>query len=317
MSFCGCCSAEALIAGGRIEDAERELARALHLAEQSGTHGRCVDPRARLADLLVRQGRFEEAEQLRPGADGDGWTVRARAVLHLARGEPGAAAVVLERRLRQISRESLLAVTVLDLLVQARLAEGALEAAAEAAGALEAAASSSDVDRVSAYAERALGRVALAAQADGGLGRLERAIALFGRLGMDLEVGRTRLDLARGLRGIDRQAAIAEGRSAMSALHHARAKYERDIAAALLRELGDESRPVAAHQVGELTSREDEVLRLLGEGLTNAEIAGRLFISTKTAGNHVSNILMKLGLRNRSQAAAVARTHLGGERGSG
>jgi DNA-binding CsgD family transcriptional regulator/tetratricopeptide (TPR) repeat protein len=316
MSFCGCCSAEALIAGGRLEDAERELAHALQIAEKNGTRGRCVDPRARLADLLVRQGRFEEAEQLLPGADGDGWTVRARAELHLARGEPGAAKVVLERRLRQIGNESLLAVTVLDLLVQARLAEGDIDAAADAAHALEALVASADIDRVSGYAERALGRVALAAKADGGFERLERAIAVFARLGMDLEVGRTRLDLARGLREVDRQAAIAEGRNAMSALHTARASYERDIAAALLRELGDDSRPLAAHTIQKLTHREVEVLRLLGEGLTNAEIAGRLFISTKTAGNHVSGVLMKMGLRNRSQAAAVARTHLGQEQGT-
>jgi DNA-binding CsgD family transcriptional regulator len=317
MSFCGCCSAEALIAGGRLEDAERDLARALQVADQSGTRGRCVDPRARLADLLVRQGRFEEAEQLLPGADGDGWTVRARAELHLARGESAAAAFVLERRLRQISPESLLAVTVLDLLVQARLAEGDPEAAAKAARALEALGASAEIDRVKAYAERAQGRVASVGRAEDGLERLERALAIFSRLGMDLEVGRTRLDLARALRGVDRQAAIAEGRSAMSVLHTARANYERDIAAALLRELGDESRPIATYQVQELTRREVEVLRLLGQGLTNAEIAARLFISIKTAGNHVSNILMKLGLRNRSQAAARARTHLGQEQGVG
>jgi DNA-binding CsgD family transcriptional regulator len=317
MSFCGCCSAETLIAGGRLDDAERELARALQVAEQSGTPGRCVDPRARLADLLVRQGRFEEAEQLLPGADGDGWTVRARAELHLARGEPAAAGVVLERRLRQVGRDSLLAVTVLDLLVQARLAEGDSESAATAAASLEALATSSDLVRVRAYADRARGRVAQADQPSSGLEHLERAIDRFGRLGMDLEVGRTRLDLARGLRGVDRQAAIAEGRSAMSALHAARASYERDQAAALLRDLGDESRPVASQYVEELTAREVEVLRLLGDGLTNAEIAKRLFISTKTAGNHVSNILMKLGVRNRGQAAAVARTRLGAGQGTG
>lgn len=316
MSFCGCCSAEALIAGGRLEDAERELARALRVVEQTGTRGRCVDPRARLADLLVRQGRFEEAEQLLPGADGDGWTVRARAQLHLARGEPGAAVVVLERRLRQVTRESLLAVPVLDLLVQARLDEGSIDAAAEAASALEALGVSAGIDRATAYAERALGRVALAAQAEGGLERLERAVAIFARLAMGLEVGRTRLDLARALRDVDRKAAIAEARNAMSALHAARASYERDIAAALLRELGDESRPLATQQLHELTRREVEVLRLLGEGLTNAEIAARLFISTKTAGNHVSSVLSKLGLRNRSQAAAVARTHLGQKQGA-
>ena len=59
-----------------------------------------------------------------------------------------------------------------------------------------------------------------------------------------------------------------------------------------------------------LSRRELEVLRLVAEGLSNAEIGARLFISTKTAGNHVSSILMKLSLRNRSQAAAFARTHL-------
>lgn len=49
------------------------------------------------------------------------------------------------------------------------------------------------------------------------------------------------------------------------------------------------------------------MLLLVGEGLTNAEIAARLFISVKTAGHHVSNILTKTGLRSRGEAAAWAR----------
>ena len=48
------------------------------------------------------------------------------------------------------------------------------------------------------------------------------------------------------------------------------------------------------------------MLGLLGEGLTNAEIAARLYISTKTAGSHVSNLLAKLQLRSRQEAAAYA-----------
>ena len=55
-----------------------------------------------------------------------------------------------------------------------------------------------------------------------------------------------------------------------------------------------------------LTRREQEVLALLGQGLTNAQIGERLFISTKTAGHHVSSILAKLHLQNRSEAAGYA-----------
>jgi DNA-binding CsgD family transcriptional regulator len=55
----------------------------------------------------------------------------------------------------------------------------------------------------------------------------------------------------------------------------------------------------------ELTEREIEVLQLLSDGLTNREIAGRLYISTGTAGVHVSNILRKLGVRSRVQAATM------------
>jgi len=62
---------------------------------------------------------------------------------------------------------------------------------------------------------------------------------------------------------------------------------------------------VAADPLG-LTSREVEVLELVGRGLTNSEIAEELFISTKTASVHVSNILRKLGLKSRIQAAALA-----------
>lgn len=61
----------------------------------------------------------------------------------------------------------------------------------------------------------------------------------------------------------------------------------------------------------DLTPREHEVLQLLVEGLTNPEIAERLTISRSTARAHVSNILSKLGVSNRSEAVALAlRNHL-------
>ena len=55
-----------------------------------------------------------------------------------------------------------------------------------------------------------------------------------------------------------------------------------------------------------LTARETEVLRLLAEGLEQEEIAGQLFISRRTVGTHIENILRKLGVRSRTQAVALA-----------
>jgi two-component system, NarL family, response regulator LiaR len=66
---------------------------------------------------------------------------------------------------------------------------------------------------------------------------------------------------------------------------------------------------VAAPPEGHLTSREQDVLRLLAQGLNNQEIAGQLSISLSTVQFHVSNILSKLGVHNRIEAATFAVRH--------
>jgi DNA-binding CsgD family transcriptional regulator len=167
-------------------------------------------------------------------------------------------------------------------------------------------------DRAQALAALASGRVAAASADPSAPELLQRALNGFAAIPLPLEAARSRVQLARALARSSPQVAIDLARRARSDLEALGAAREADEAAALLRTLGAKGR-AGPRDYGRLSKRELEVLRLVGEGLTNGEIAARLFISPKTAEHHVGRIYGKLQLRRRTELAAYAVRNLGPE----
>jgi DNA-binding NarL/FixJ family response regulator len=82
--------------------------------------------------------------------------------------------------------------------------------------------------------------------------------------------------------------------------------YAPDELLVRVRRLETRARPLAPGAREKLTRREADVLRLLAQGLTQDEIAGRLVISPKTVSTHIEHVLRKLGVHSRAQAVALA-----------
>jgi DNA-binding CsgD family transcriptional regulator len=303
-ALCRSVYAGVLIARGDWERADAELLAALEAYRGLG-RPLAAYPLARLADLRVRQGRLEEAEQLIAGWEGHPEMGAIAILLLLERGETALASAKLEHQLKRLGDDGPLAVPLLPLLVRVRLAEADPNAARVASQRFMRLASRLGHQHLIALGELATAKVSASAGDEAAVAHLEAAQELFSRLGMPFEEGRAHVELAAVLAAREPELAIAEARAALELFDRLGAARDADRAAGLLRSLGASGRR-SPKRPGELTKREREVLALLEHGLSNKQIAARLYIAPKTASHHVSQILAKLGVKTRAEAAAFA-----------
>jgi DNA-binding CsgD family transcriptional regulator len=163
-----------------------------------------------------------------------------------------------------------------------------------------------------AFNRRWVGALLAATTAGAEAGAEELEVIVEFAEGVDLVVDGlwARLDVARALAPFDRGRAAEALRDVASRGEAMGAHTHRLIAEQELRALGVRTwrRSPATRSAGSLaalTDRETEVATLLASGISNPEIAAELFLSRKTVERHVSNVLAKLGARNRTEVAAL------------
>jgi len=306
-SVCAIQHAAVLMWRGAWSDAEAELERAVH--HLAGARPSMQEQAlVRLAELRARQGRFADAEALLDRVDWHPHARLVRAAMLLAGGEAQQAADQARRFLDQTPASNRLDRALgAELLLRAELALGrTLDAGAVQDIVRLADAVGTDPLRAGARIAHGL-TAAAGGEHEQACAAFEDAIALFGRAGARYETARARVDLARSLLALRRlDAASAEAARAARVFEELGAARDLRAARALLDAAATPRAGTGPAPTGRLSPRELDVLRLLAEGLSNAQIAKRLIVSEFTVKRHVANILTKLDLPTRAAAAAHA-----------
>ncbi len=303
-AYCKTTYGSLLIATGRWLDAEAALTEAIHIFE-AGHRGLRVHAVLKLADLRAWQGRLDEAEVLLSGFEDYDQSVLPLSRIYLARGDTRLAYALLEEKLQRIPQGELQRAPLLLLLIEVLLSLNEAELAHDALEQL------SGIGREGAnpmlLAQVALATAQLRRHAGEGdaVEWLDAALRHLQGYEQSHVAARVRLEMARNLKEKDSAAAVTWARAAYASFDRIGATRAVEEAAQVLRQLGAS---VGARRVQRepLTKREEDVLAFLAEGMSNREIATRLVISPKTVEHHVSQILSKLALRSRSEAAAFA-----------
>lgn len=294
-----------LVATGDWVRADEELHLALRLAGEALPAVR-AQAAAFLADLRLAQGRVEEARQLVVEFEDQPVVVSVLAAICLASGETARAVSTVQRRLGVAGARVLEEARLREVLGEALLATGDAAHAGDEGRYLVDLGVRTACELITARGERLLGRALAPAEPEAACRHLDAARGAFAQLEMPLEVARCRFAIAEVLRADRAEVALAEARAALATFEDLGAERDAARAAAWLRAAGTMAARVGPKGLAMLTKRECEVLAVVGTGLSNPEIAERLYISRRTVEHHVASILSKLGLRNRTEIAAFA-----------
>lgn len=281
---------------GSLAEAELEAARACH--ELSHSHvANSAAAWAEVGDIRRRLGHFDRAEEAFARAQQlSGKPCGGLALLRLANGHLDDAMSIItgcvEGQSNPLARAGLLPV-----LVHTAIAAGDLDRARRAASELEETADTFATASLRASADSTRGRLQLAEGDLSAPRTLQRAADRWHELGVPYEEATALTLLGQAYRAMGDDASATRSFESASLLFA-------EIGASLdAGQAVDGTRP---RLPSGLTEREVEVLRLVANGLRNAEIAAELFLSVKTVSRHISNIYAKIGVSSRAAATAFA-----------
>jgi DNA-binding CsgD family transcriptional regulator len=302
---------------GEWDEAGSEIEVALSLMQESGLRSGSVWARSTLGLIAVHRGDLRGAGIHVAEAKGDlatagpqflaDWIWWVRALLHEALNEIEEGARVLRDAWRLCEGAGLISevVTLGPDLVRMSVIRGEVELAATVATSVEDAASRTDVPSIEGAALRCRGLC----ERDPDV--LMASATAYGRGSRPLERALACEEAANVLEPQRSDEAIVMLGKAVEVYERLGAVRDLARANAALRRLGvrrgrSERHRRAAWGWDSLTSTEREVVRLAAEGLTNAEIGERLFISRRTVETHLSHVFGKVGVSSRVQLAAEA-----------
>ena len=281
---------------GRWQEAESTLSEAA-ACFQASWPPQTAETTIRLGDLRRRQGCLDEAEALMRPFHWHPLAMLGLAEVALDRGHLEDAAERIATYLRHLpSSNRLSRATALELQVRIDTASGDHVRATQAVEELKAIASVAGTGPLQAAADFAAGALARArGDPQHASACLEDAVVAYEQAGMPFEAARVRLELAAVLSALERPD---------------RARAETVRARRTLKRLGARGWREQTSTSGSplLTPRQVEILRLVGQGISDAEIASALGISAHTVHRHVANILLRLDAPTRAAAAKQAAT---------